>query len=208
MAELIASEQMQDYFNGLESRLKLELEIANTARSLGKDPKPYVEIPIAKDLADRVENLIGVKGVAECIRRLEETMSREEAALAIGKEVAEGTVGSFASKVEAVEAAIRVSVAMLTEGVVAAPIEGIDGVTIQKNDDGNLGSDLRCKSEFRNKRRKKNFGGNTRYTGQPGNGHQRSHRRGSYGPIRQNPLLPRQRVKPCFAAPDNNRSRS
>jgi DNA polymerase II large subunit len=136
MAELIASESMQDYFNGLESRLKRELELANTARSRGRDPKPYVEIPIAKDLADRVENLIGVKGVAECIRRLEETMSREEAALAIGKEVSEGTVGSFGSKVEAVEAAIRVSVAMLTEGVVAAPIEGIDGVKIQKNDDG------------------------------------------------------------------------
>ncbi|MBN1134693.1 MAG: DNA polymerase II large subunit [Methanosarcinaceae archaeon] len=136
MAELIASEQMQDYFNGLESRLKREIEIANTARSRGKDPKPYVEIPLAKDLADRVENLIDVKGVAECIRKLEETMSREEAALAIGKEVAEGAVGFFGSKVEALEAAIRVSVAMLTEGVVAAPIEGIDGVTIRKNDDG------------------------------------------------------------------------
>jgi len=136
MAELIASESMQDYFNELESRLGRELEIANTARTRGKDPVPHAEIPLAKDLADRVENLIGVKGVAERIRILEETMSREEAALAIGKEVAEGNVVSFGSKVEAIEAAIRVSVAMLTEGVVAAPIEGIDCVTIGQNDDG------------------------------------------------------------------------
>jgi len=54
------------------------------ARAVGT-PKPFVEIPLAKDLADRVENLIGIKGTAERIRILEETMSREEAALAIGK---------------------------------------------------------------------------------------------------------------------------
>ena len=58
------------------------------------DPKPTVEIPLAKDLADRVENLIGVKGVAAKLRELEKRMSREEAALEIGREVAEGEVGS------------------------------------------------------------------------------------------------------------------
>ncbi|MGP8336868.1 MAG: DNA polymerase II large subunit [Methanosarcinaceae archaeon] len=136
MSELIASDSMHQYFNDLESNLKCELKIANEARTRGRDPKPFVEIPLAKDLADRVENLIGVKGVAERIRILEETMSREEAALAIGKDVAQGVVGSFRSKQEAIEGAIRVSVAMLTEGVVAAPIEGIESVKILKNDDG------------------------------------------------------------------------
>src|SRR6056297_3209685 len=118
MAEVVASKEMQEYFNKLEDTLKKEIEIVNTARSNGKDPKPNVEIPLAKDLADRVENLIGVKGVAELIRKLEETRSREEAALALGREVAQGKVGEFDSKSEAIEAAIRVSVAMLTEGVV------------------------------------------------------------------------------------------
>ncbi|SFM58474.1 DNA polymerase II large subunit [Methanolobus profundi] len=136
MGEIVVSEAMGEYFEGLESKLHEEIEIANRARSRGKDPKPHIEIPLAKDLADRVENLIGVKGVAEQIRIFDETMSREEGALAIGKAVAEGAVGEFESKEAAIEAAIRVSVAMLTEGVVAAPIEGIDKVTLGKNDDG------------------------------------------------------------------------
>ncbi len=136
MGEIVVSDSMKAYFERLESRLRREIEIANSARSKGKDPKPQIEIPLAKDLADRVENLIGVKGVAEEIRKFEESMSREEGALAIGKAVAEGVVGEFASRAEAIEAAIRVSVAMLTEGVVAAPIEGIDRVDIDKNDDG------------------------------------------------------------------------
>ncbi len=136
MGELVASDSMQQYFNDLESKLKQEMDIANEARSRGRDPKPFVEIPLAKDLADRVENLIGVKGTADRIRILEETMSREEAALAIGRDVAQGVVGSFESKQEAIEAAIRVAVAMLTEGVVAAPIEGIESVKISNNDDG------------------------------------------------------------------------
>lgn len=136
MGETIASEEMHRYFDGLEARLKEAIEIANRARARGGDPRPVVEIPLAKDLADRVENLIGVKGVAEKIRELEARMSREEAALEIGKQVAEGVVGSFPSKKDAVEAAIRVSMAVLTEGVVAAPIEGIDKVDLGKNDDG------------------------------------------------------------------------
>jgi len=126
----------EKYFSDLEVKLHKEIKIANNARANGRDPKPTVEIPLAKDLAERVENLIGVPGVAGRIRQLEEQMSREEAALAIGKEIAENKIICFDSRVEAVENAIRVSVAMLTEGVVAAPIEGIDRVDIKQNDDG------------------------------------------------------------------------
>ncbi|HML26487.1 MAG TPA: DNA polymerase II large subunit, partial [Methanomethylovorans sp.] len=136
MGEIIASDSMWEYFRWLDARLKQEMDIANEARKRGRDPKPFVEIPLAKDLADRVENLIGVQGVAQHIRELETTMSREEAALALGRDVAVGTVGKFDDRKKAIEAAIRVSMAMLTEGVVAAPIEGIDRVDLGKNDDG------------------------------------------------------------------------
>ena len=136
MGETIASKEVHEYFDELEARLNDAIEIANKARARGRDPKPTVEIPLAKDLADRVENLIGVEGVAAKLRELEQRMSREEAALEIGREVAEGEVGSFPTKKDAVEAAIRVSMATLTEGVVAAPIEGIDKVELGKNDDG------------------------------------------------------------------------
>jgi len=131
------SEEMQKYFDRLEERLIKEMEIANAARAKGEDPHPNVEIPLAKDLADRVENLIGVKGVAKRLREIEEEgRNREESALQIGKEIAEGKVGGFTDKQKAVDAAIRVSMAVLTEGVVAAPIEGIAEIKIDKNGDG------------------------------------------------------------------------
>jgi DNA polymerase II large subunit len=89
------------------------------------------------DLAERVEKLIGIPGIAVRIRELEEKgMSREEAALAIGIDFAEGRLGKGATKIQSVENAIRTSVALLTEGVVAAPIEGIARVDLGKNDDG------------------------------------------------------------------------
>jgi len=96
-----------------------------------------VEIPLAVDLAERVEKLIGIPGIAARIREHDaEGMSREEAALAIGIDFAEGRLGGGASKIESVENAIRTSVALLTEGVVAAPMEGIARVELGKNDDG------------------------------------------------------------------------
>ncbi len=113
------------------------MEVAQAARGLGKDPTTEVEIPLAVDLAERVEKLIGIPGIAARIRELERNgLSREEAALAIGIDFAEGRLGTGASKIESVENAIRTSVALLTEGVVAAPIEGIARVSLGKNDDG------------------------------------------------------------------------
>lgn len=131
-----ASDAMLEYFNGLETGLSDAIELANRARANGADPEPHVEIPIAKDLADRVEKLIGVSGVADKLRELEKTMSREEAALHVGVAVARGELEKFESKREAIEAAVRVSMAVITEGVVAAPIEGIARIDLDKNDDG------------------------------------------------------------------------
>jgi len=126
-----------EYFELLQQGLNEAMTIAQKARSQGRDPTTEVEIPLAVDLAERVEKLIGIPGIAVRIRELEETgMSREEAALAIGIDFAEGRLGSGASKIESVENAIRTSVALLTEGVVAAPIEGIARVSLGKNDDG------------------------------------------------------------------------
>jgi DNA polymerase II large subunit len=125
------------YFESLESGLDRAMVIAKQARSQGKDPSNDVEIPLAIDLAERVEKLIGIPGIAVRIRELEaEGLSREEAALAIGVDFAKGKLGSNSSKIEAVENAIRTAVALLTEGVVAAPIEGIARVALGKNDDG------------------------------------------------------------------------
>ncbi|MCW7077241.1 MAG: DNA polymerase II large subunit [Candidatus Syntrophoarchaeum sp.] len=128
---------IEDYFDRLNEKLHEAIELANKARGRGYDPAPMVEIPLAKDLADRVERLVGINGLAERIRELDrELSSREEVALKIGLDVAEGRFGDFESKVEVVEMAIRSASAILTEGVVAAPIEGISQVEEGKNDDG------------------------------------------------------------------------
>ncbi len=126
---------INEYFDRLESELNSCFKVAAEARTRGEDPAPHPEILPARDLAERVENLIGITGLAQRIRELEETMSREEAALAIGIDFAEGKFGEYENKSEAVDKAVRTAVAMLTEGVVAAPIEGIARVELGKNDD-------------------------------------------------------------------------
>lgn len=124
------------YFERLESQLDEAFDVAERAKERGADPKPEVEIPTARDMADRVENILGIDGVAERVRELEGEMSREEAALELAEDFAEGRVGDYESKAGKVEGAVRTAVALLTEGVVAAPIEGIDKVEILENDDG------------------------------------------------------------------------
>ncbi|WP_018257500.1 DNA-directed DNA polymerase II large subunit [Halomicrobium katesii] len=124
------------YFDRLESQLDDAFEVAQAAKRRGGDPVPEVEIPTARDMADRVENILGIDGVAERVRELEGEMSREEAALELVSDFVEGEVGDYDSKAGKVEGAVRTAVALLTEGVVAAPIEGIDRVEILENDDG------------------------------------------------------------------------
>ena len=131
-----ASAEMLVYFNTLETELNRAIELANRARANGADPTPTIEIPIAKDLADRVEKLLSIEGVAKKLRELETTMSREEAALQVAIAVAKGEIKTFESNRDAIEAAVRVAMAVLTEGVVAAPIEGIAKIDLAKNDDG------------------------------------------------------------------------
>jgi len=111
------------------------MRIAEEAKSRGGDPENHPEIPPAKDLAERIENLVGIEGVAQRVRELETQSSREEAALHIGSDFAEGMFGKR-PEIDLVEGAIRTAVAILTEGVVAAPIEGIARVGLGKNDDG------------------------------------------------------------------------
>ncbi|MFB6121213.1 MAG: DNA polymerase II large subunit [Halobacteriaceae archaeon] len=124
------------YFAELEAGLDDALGVASDAKERGRDPKPEVEIPVAEDMAERVEKILDIAGVAERVRELEGEMSREEAALELAADFAAGRVGDYETKAGKVEGAVRTAVALLTEGVVAAPIEGIDRVELLENDDG------------------------------------------------------------------------
>ena len=123
------------YFDELIAGLESAMRIAVAARTRGLDPRTETEIPIASDLADRVEALLGYKGIAARIRELEQEMSREEAALRIGDDFVARKFGETTPE-EILDHAIRGAMALLTEGVVAAPTEGIGKVSLGKNDDG------------------------------------------------------------------------
>ena len=123
------------YFDEIESGLEAAMRLAAAARTRGLDPRTEIEIPVASDLADRVEALLGYKGIAARIRELEREMSREEAALKIGDDFVARKFGETTQE-EILDHAIRAAMALLTEGVVAAPTEGIGKVSLGKNDDG------------------------------------------------------------------------
>lgn len=125
----------------LEEKTKQLYEIATEARKKGKDLELTPEIPLAKDLAERVEGLVGPEGVAKRIKQLEENMSREEVAFQIAKEIAtkddiEDGTNNYEIQEKNADSAIRTALAILTEGVVAAPLEGIAKVKIKDNPDG------------------------------------------------------------------------
>jgi DNA polymerase II large subunit len=132
---LVLSPAMEAYEKSLMDELLFAIAIAKKARLHGLDPSTEVEIPIASDLADRVEALLGIKGVAGRIRELESQMSREEVALRIGDDFVACKFGETTNE-QILDHAIRTAMALLTEGVVAAPTEGIAKVGLGKNDDG------------------------------------------------------------------------
>ncbi|MCQ2976519.1 MAG: DNA polymerase II large subunit [archaeon] len=130
-----------DYFERLESETHELYKIANEARSKGLDVELETEIPLAKDLAERVEGLVGPKGIAKRIKELEQDMSREEVAFEVAAEIACQESDLTGEKLEAekqkfADQGLRTALAILTEGVVAAPLEGISGVKIKNNSDG------------------------------------------------------------------------
>ncbi len=128
--------EIKEYHARLLKDLNRAYEVAKKARAKGLDPSTEVEIPIARNMAERVEQLMKIDGLAKRIMELEkEGLSREEICFKIAEEIVEGKFGQF-DRLTAIDKAIRTAVAILTEGVVAAPIEGIAKVKIDKNHDG------------------------------------------------------------------------
>ncbi len=127
---------IREYHSILLKGLNEAYEIARRARKKGLDPEEDVEILFASDMAERVERLLGINGLAEKIKNFEnEGLSREEITFKVADLIAEGKMG-IVDKIEILDAAVRSSIAILTEGVVAAPIEGIARVDLGKNYDG------------------------------------------------------------------------
>lgn len=61
------------YYDMLRDELKRAYSIATAARKQGFDPTDDVEVKIAKDVAARVEGIVGPPGVEDVIRNLEKS---------------------------------------------------------------------------------------------------------------------------------------
>jgi DNA polymerase II large subunit len=118
----------------LTKQLEQVYAVSTKAREKGLDPALKPECKIAKDLAELVEGLVGPLNVSESIRRYSKTMSREEMAFKIAEEIVYGKFGHKAP-VKAAEQAVRTALAILTEGLTAAPIQGVVKVAIKTNPD-------------------------------------------------------------------------
>jgi DNA polymerase II large subunit len=128
------SEAYKQYVESLEHRLERLYEISNEARRRGLDPSLKTECIVAKDLADLVEGLVGPKGVAQSIRDLSSKLPREELAFKVTEEIIHGKFGHLEAEAAA-EQAIRTALAIFTEGLTAAPIQGVARVSIKMNSD-------------------------------------------------------------------------
>ncbi len=126
------SEEYQEYVSLLESRLEEVYRIARKAREKGVDPTLTPEPEMAKDMAGLVEGLVGPSGVAESIRELSKKLPREELAFKIAEEIVYGKFGHMGDR-EAAEQAIRTALAIFTEGITAAPLQGVARVAIKSN---------------------------------------------------------------------------
>jgi len=135
---VVTSKIQEEYFLEIEQRVKKIYDIAQQARRKGLDPSMDVESPIAKDLAGRVETLIGPEGIAKRIRELKtEGYGEDEIVFEVASEILDKKIGNIESMEERVDRAIRAGLAIKTQGVVSAPLEGISRILIRKDNSGN-----------------------------------------------------------------------
>jgi DNA polymerase II large subunit len=128
------SKGYQKYVESMEHQLRQLYAISDNARSSGFDPALKTECIIAQDIADLVEGLVGPKEVALSIRNWSTKMPREEIAFKVAEEITMGKFGHMEPE-RAAEQAIRTALAIFTEGLTAAPIQGIAEVKIKTNAD-------------------------------------------------------------------------
>ncbi|MFT4244218.1 MAG: hypothetical protein ACMXYB_02040 [Candidatus Woesearchaeota archaeon] len=137
--------KIEKYFQDIDVKVDRAYRVAKAARKKGIDSITDIEMPLARDISERVEGLISVaapqllgSGVAKRIQDLEKEYGKLDwrVGMSISYEVARGDFCSFKDKKEALEIGVRVGFAYLTLGVVSAPLEGFIGFEIKKRRDG------------------------------------------------------------------------
>ena len=133
---VIMPDDYYDYYTDISKTSFETFEVAASAKSTLADSSGIVEPKIAFDLADRVSKMHDID-IAEPLREILKSNGKELSALILSKEIAQGKyLPSDASLEERLDLAVRVGLAIVTEGVTIAPLQGINEVKIKKNKDG------------------------------------------------------------------------
>ncbi len=126
----------RNYYTNLSNNTFTIFEKAADAKSSLVDSSGIIEPKIAFDLADRVSKMHEID-IAGPLRKLLKINGKELSALILSKEIALGGYSLPESTLEEkLDLAVRVGLAIVTEGVTIAPLQGISEVKIKKNKDG------------------------------------------------------------------------
>ncbi|MBW2965851.1 DNA polymerase II large subunit, partial [Candidatus Woesearchaeota archaeon] len=136
---------IENYFEEIDSKIEEVHGIATKARKKGYDPEEKIDIPLAKNMAERVTGLISAvapqivnTSVPKRINELEKKYGVLDwrISLIIALEIAQERYCKFKDKKEAMEVGIRVGFAYHTLGTVASPLEGFSHLSIERTKDG------------------------------------------------------------------------
>ena len=142
--------ERSDYYESLDKEIEIAYSIAIEAKKKGLDFSESVEIPRASDLASRTEKLLedpylftdpekrkgGPLKIEDHLRDLLQRHDRETAAIMIAIFVTKEMHAATGDRRRAIDSGLRVGLAVLTEAVLVAPLDGIGEVRIMSNSDG------------------------------------------------------------------------
>jgi len=139
------SPELKEYFEKIEKQVDKAYELASAARKKGYDPKDKVEIPRARNMAERVIGLISTiapeiidTDISQRITQLEKKYGTLDwrVSLVIAEEIAREKFCKFENQLRAIEIGIRIGFAYHTLGTVSSPLEGLSEIKIGKTKDG------------------------------------------------------------------------
>ncbi len=142
--------ERSSYYESLDEGIEQAYAIASVAKKKGFDFSESVEIPRASDLASRTEKLLedpylfidptkrsqAPLKIESKLRGLLHKHDRETAAIMIAISVTKEMHAATGDRRRAIDSGLRVGLAVLTEAVLVAPLDGIGDVRIMSNADG------------------------------------------------------------------------
>jgi len=128
------TDHVKDYFSSVIDYVERAYKVALEARQRLLDPENKPESILVWDMADRIEAMVGPRGISSFIRE-NIRLPREVLALKAIEKILDDYLGIYPTE-ELANLCIRLALAILTEGMTVAPTEGIQKVKIKKDPQG------------------------------------------------------------------------